>query len=113
MSREEDLRRSITAVKALEPMVDDVDVMEDSEAVTNLAIPRVLKLIPDHRLRDDIRWLQDANATQSRQRWTNVAELAISPFERSGGAERVKRYHELEQHVAKLEEDLESVEDSG
>ena len=90
----------------------DVETLEYAEAITSLAIPEVLDLIDDPVTRADVVWLQRAHMRQNNRRWVRVADQIVKLFAESGGAERVKQYHELEQLVAGLsEEEIKQVED--
>ncbi len=111
MDSEDALSKAIRSAKALNLKESEVETLEETEAITNLVIPEVLDLIKDERMRGDVRWLQEAHVKQNSHRWTHVAQLTADLFARSGGAERVRAYHEMEKYVADL--DISQIESIG
>ena len=112
MDSEGSLATAVRLAEALGLKEGEVETLEESEAITNLVIPEILDLIGDEGMREDVRWLQRAHVRQNAHRWENVARLTVDLFRRSGGAERVKAYHEMEKYVAELDvSQIESVQD--
>ncbi len=108
----DNLAKAVEAAHVLGLRAGEVETLEESEAVTSLCLPQVLDLITDEKTREDVRWLQAAHVRQNNHRWTNVANLVTELFAKSGGAVRVRAYHEMEAFVTALSlSEIESVGD--
>ncbi len=107
------LQEAEVTAKKISLTASDVEILEDSEAITSLAIPQVLRLITDPSTCEDVIWLQEAHLKQNNHRWVKVADQIVALFAKSGGAERVKQYHGLEQLVGELtESEIRQVKDN-
>ena len=101
----------IQKIEKLQINSDEIETLEQCEAVTNLIIDEVMISL-DKELIKDVKWLQEAHREPNRQRWLNLVELTENLFREAGGATKVKAYHELEQPCQEItKEDLEAIQD--
>lgn len=115
MGKEQLLERATRLIGEIDLKIEEVDKLEDCEAISAMITSEVLDLIQDPDLKKAILWLKTAHdVIPSIRRWRrNFAEVTKRLFEKAGGGERVKRYHELEQVCDSLQErDLESLTDA-
>ena len=100
----------IQKIEKLQINSDEIETLEQCEAVTNLIIDEVMISL-DKELIKDVKWLQEAHREPNRQRWLNLVELTENLFREAGVATKVKAY-ELEQPCQEItKEDLEAIQD--
>jgi hypothetical protein len=105
------LNEIIETIQEIGLKPEEVELLEDSEAVTNIIIGPVLEMIKDPEMREDIRWLQDQHRKANAKRWRNIVERTERLFKESGGGKRIRRYHEIEAPCREVSlEEIESIE---
>jgi hypothetical protein len=107
------LNEIIQTLQEMDLKPDEVELLEDSEAVTNIIIGPVLEMITDPDMLEDILWLQDQHRKANAQRWRNIVERTEKLFKKAGGGKRIRRYHQIEAPCREVPlKEIESIEDT-
>lgn len=108
-SHKEKILRVINEIK-LAP--SEIELLEDCEMVTNLAIGQVINMMDNPEMKDDVLWLQERHIVPNGKRWARIAELTERLWNKVGGGERVKKYHSIEASCREITiEEIQSIHD--